>query len=175
MDADPGKRIDLAWRECQTWIAEFDGSPRLALLVDAPLEALAPGMLKLAEQVESLRLTRLPARDIHAPEYFALVDFSNQLEKLSSGETAELSANFAARAAAFDLDLHLVFHPVKENRLALEFVWWSDQVFSSETDNRAQFQALMEYFVRLQQMFQANGLFLSLENGLGNEDAWVEV
>lgn len=175
MEADPDKRINLAWRECQTWITEFDGSPRLTLLVDTPLEAFAPGVVKLAEQVENLRLTRLPARDINAPEYFDLVDLSNQLEKLTSGETAELNANFAVRCEAFDLDLHVVVHPVKANRLALEIVWWSDQVFSSETDDEAQFQALMGYFIQLQQTFQANGLFLSPDIGLSNEEAWVEV
>lgn len=175
METNQEKRIDLAWRECKTWITGFDGAPRLALLVDVPLGALQSGLAGLAGGVENLRLTCIPAKSATAPERFELDEFPGRLAQLLSGEAMELSANFAMRSAAFDLDLHAILHPVKEGRLALEIVWWSDQVFSSETDDEAQFQALAQYFIQLQQTFQAGGLFLSPESGLGDEDEWVEV
>ncbi len=52
METNQETRIDLAWRECETWITGFDGAPRLALLVDVPLEALQPGLVELAGEVE---------------------------------------------------------------------------------------------------------------------------
>ncbi len=175
METNQETRIDLAWRECKTWITGFDGAPRLALLVDVPLEALQPGLVELAGEVEDLRLTCIPSKSATAPERFELDEFPARLAQLLGGDAAELSANFAVRSTAFDLDLHAILHPVKEGRLALQIVWWSDQVFSSETDDEAQFQALARYFIQLQQAFQAGGLFLSPESGLADEDEWVEV
>lgn len=175
MEAEIEKRIDLAWRECKTWIVEFDGTPRLALLVDVPPEALITGLQELARGVENLRLTRIPARSPNAPEYFGMDSFSTELAKLLSGETAELSANFVFRSQDFDLDLHAIVHPVKEGKVALELDWWSDQVFSSETDDEAQFYALAEFLIELQRLFQAGELFVSPESGLRDEEQWVEI
>lgn len=175
METSEATRINLAWRECKGWITGFDGTPRLTLLIDVPLDAIQPGLEELASQVENLRFTCIPAKSATMPERFELSEFSGQLAKLLSGEAAELSANFVLCHPAFDLDLHLVLHPIKEGRLALEAAWWSDQVFSSETDDEAQFQALARYFIQFQQTFQAGGLFLSSESGLEDEDEWVEV
>jgi hypothetical protein len=74
--------------------------------------------------------------------------------------------------------VHVILHLLPVDKAALELVWWSDQVFSIETDDLAQFQALAEYFVELQAIFQSSQIFISKESGLehdGNGEAWVEI
>jgi hypothetical protein len=97
---------------------------------------------------------------------------------LQEKKLAELNVNYAFRSEAFDLDLHLVIFPLKDNNVSVELVWWNDQVFSAETDHIAQFNALLTYFVELQGLFAAEGLFLSPERGgdpSQSEESWIEV
>lgn len=175
MDTSIEKRIDLAWRECKSWIAEFDGSPTIALLVDAPVEETFSGVKKLTASVENLRITNIAAGGQDSPQFISLEAFPEALNSLQNGSSTELSVNFAIRREAFDLDLHLRFHPVRHGKVAVELVWWSDQVFSSEIDALSQFRLLAGYFIELQQTLSARQLFLSPESGLDEEDCWVEL
>jgi len=175
METGLKNRIDLAWQGCAPWIVEFDGSPMITLLVDIPLGSLVPGLTTLAEVSENLRITRISSTKAIPPQFISLESFLEEMEKLQSEQTAELNVNFAAKRDEFDLDLHMVIHPVKEGKAALEVVWWSDQVFSAETDNQAQFEALARYFIELQGLFGAGGLFISPESGMGSDESWVEV
>lgn len=178
MDSAVKTRIDLAWREARDWIVEFDGSPTIALLVDAPPEKIEPGLRALAAQAENFRLTVIAAGLPDGAEFIPLESFPGYFNSLREGALEELSANFAVRREAFDLDVHVVLYPLRNGNLSLELVWWSDQVFSEETDNAAQFAALMDYFIELQQLFSAAHLYISPESGLkaGEElEGWVEV
>jgi len=175
MGTEMQKRIDLAWQGCAPWIVEFDGSPTITLLVEIRIGSLLPGLKMLAEGSENLRITRISAIKAIPPQFIPLDSFLEELEKLQSEQTAELSVNFKASRDAFDLDLHMVIHPLKDGKAALELVWWSDQVFSVETDNPAQFQALAGYFIELQVLFGAGSLFISPESGIGSDESWVEL
>ncbi len=169
------RRIDPAWQGCAPWIVEIDGSPTITLLVEVPIESLLPGLKTLAENSENLRITRISSVKAIPPQFIPLESFLEELQKLQSEQTADLSVNFEISRDAFDLDLHMVIHPVKEGKAALELAWWSDQVFSAEADSLAQFQALASYFIELQGVFGAGGLFISPESGLASEESWVEL
>lgn len=175
MDADVQGRIERAWGESKGWITDFDGSPTMTLLINIPEERVFPGIEELAEESENLRITALVTSD--EPRFITLDEFPQYLEQLRQGELTELSVNYAVRLEAFDLDIHTVAYPTgkEKEHFALEFVWWSDQVFSSETDDAAQFQALMEYFLHLQEVFGAQQVFVSPERGMEKLEGWVQV
>jgi hypothetical protein len=185
------KRIEQAWAGAKGWVTEFTGAPTSALLVNAPAENVAPGLTQLASQAQALRITIIPANKPSEAQFVELESVAAQMERLLAGELAELSANWAVQQEAFDLDLRMIVHPLGNNRkplpgdnqpparlVSLQLDWWSDQVFSEETDDPAQFAALATYFLELQQLFGAANLFLSAESGLDPQaqgDDWVEV
>lgn len=178
MDPAVKKRIDQAWKDSQEWVAEFDGTPNLTLLINVPVEWVAPGLAALAAQTENFRITSIAAGKPDAPQFIDLAALPEHLALLQEGKLAELSVNYAVRFEAFDLDIHTIIYPVKPEKVALELDWWSDQVFSAETENYAQFAALMEYFIGLQKLFNAPNLFISPESGKDpkeGEEYWVEV
>lgn len=190
-NVDNPKRIEQAWAGAKSWIAAFTGAPTTALLVNAPAAGVAPGLAQVAEQAQNLRITIIRADKPNEAQYTALESAAEQVGHLISGELVELSANWAVQQAAFDLDLHMIVHPLASSPkpqtvdapapaqlVSLQIDWWSDQVFSEETDNPAQFAALADYFIALQQVFGAGNLFLSAESGLDPQsqgDEWVEV
>jgi len=178
--SDPAlkKRVEQAWREARDWITEFDGSPNIALLVNVRAAALLPGLRALAEETENFRITAIFSDRKDEPEFISLDDFAGHLEGLKEGRIEELSVNYAWRSDAFDLDIHMVIHQVDAEKAALEVVWWSDQVFSAETNDLEQFSALAAYFIHLQDLFSAENLFISPEGGrdpLLDEEGWVEI
>ena len=171
-------RIDQAWREAQDWIVEFDGSPTITLLVDVPPAKVEPGLHSLSQEGENFRISVISSGLQDGAEFIPIETFSGYFTSLRGGNLEELSVNYAVRREAFDLDVHMVIYPLRNEKVSLELVWWSDQVFSEETDNAAQFTALMEYFISLQNLFAAAGLYISPESGLHAGEAlegWVEV
>jgi hypothetical protein len=178
MNQNNQTRIDQAWVESQDWITEFDGTPHLALLLNADPERIFPAFGELAAETENLRVTSIPAEGGHTPQFIPLEALPQHLELQKEGKLEELSVNYARRVEAFDLDIRLIIHRL-EGKLALELVWWSDQVFSEETDNKTQFQELAQYFIYLQQKFGAQNLFISPDSGrLAAEEGvenWVEI
>lgn len=178
MTLSPQKRIDQAWESCKGWITEFDGSPTVTLLVNVPPDALLPGLSTLAQKSENFRITSISAQKPALPQFIPLESLPENLALLRDGKLAELSINYAARLEAMDLDIHLVVHPLENQKVSLELDWWSDQVFSEEEDNEAQFKALMGYFIELQALFSASNLFASPESGKDPRQAaesWVEI
>lgn len=177
MDAAVQKRIDQAWKVSQGWIMEFSGAPTVTLFVNVPSEAVFPGLSAIAGEAENLRITVIADKPAE-PQFIPLDAVPAQLQLLLEGKNAEVSANWATHRPEFDLDVHMVIHPLGNGLVSLELDWWSDQVFSDEEDNPAQFRALMDYFIGLQQQFSAPNLFLSAESGLdpnAQDNAWVEV
>jgi len=193
MTTDTGipKRIEQAWNGAKGWITEFTGAPTAALLVNAPAKRVPAGLAQVTSQAQNLRLTIIPADKPSEAQFVDLESAATQMERLQAGELAEVSANWAIQQEAFDLDLHMIVHPLRDNpkqqekegeapaaMVSLQVDWWSDQVFSEETDNLAQFAALVSYLTSLQELFGATNLFLSAESGLDPQaegDDWVEV
>jgi hypothetical protein len=174
----PEPRIDQGWKECRGWITSFDGAPMVSLLVGVPDTSLLQGLASLAERTENFRITSIPTSQPDAAQFISLEIFSEHLDGLRAGSVADLSVNYALRSTAFDLDIHLTVFAPENQRLVLELVWWSDQVFSDEIDNYAQFSELMEYFIDLQELFSASHLLVSSEStrGPGQEaEDWVEI
>jgi hypothetical protein len=174
----PDQRIDQGWKACRGWITVFDGAPTVSLLVGVPDKALLPALSSLAERTENFRITSIASAQRDEAQFISLENLSEHLEGLRAGSIADLSVNYALRSTAFDLDIHLTVYAAENQQLVLELVWWSDQVFSDETDNYAQFSDLMEYFIGLQELFSASHLLVSSESqrgpGLEAED-WVEI
>lgn len=220
MDQLTQRRIERAWSGAQSWITEFSGAPTAALLVNAPAAAVAPALAHISREAADLRVTVITADKPGQAEFVDAALAAAQVERLLAGELVDLSANWAVQQPAFDLDLHLVVHPLAGKTAAagkdrpagekaaaaktfpleettpgaqntspaggaparalvsLQLDWWSDQVFSEETDNPAQFAALALYFLRLQALFEAPAVFLSAESGLDpgvETDEWVEL
>lgn len=172
------KRVEQAWSEAREWITDFDGSPTITLLVNVPAAGLLPGLRALAEETENFRITAIFSDRKDDPEFISLDDFADHLDGLKEGRVDELSVNYASRSGAFDLDIHMVIHWIDAEKLALQVVWWSDQVFSAETDHLEQFSALAAYFIHLQDLFSAANLFISPEGDrdpLLNLEGWVEL
>lgn len=175
---NPKSRIERAWESARSWITEFTGEPMIALFVNAPRPMLLPGLQAIAGASETLRITVIPADRPVEPVFIALDEFAENIESLYAGKLAELSANWDYQNEQFTLDLHLIIHPVGSQTAALELDWWSDQVFSSETDDPAQFAALLGYFIAIQEQFASPGLFIGSERGLDpdfQDGSWVEV
>lgn len=178
MDPSEKKRIDQAWEEVNDWITQFTGAPTITLLMEVPAEAVLPGLRMLEQQTENLRITAIPADLPDVPRFISLETVDDYLNQLLEDKIAELSVNFGVRAEEFDLDVHMILYWISSEKLALELVWWSDQVFSEETDDYAQFTALMAYFIELQKLFSSSALFLSPESGVSpgqKKEAWVAV
>lgn len=173
MDADLETRVEQAWENTKAWVTEFEGAPSLALLLGVPEESVLPGLSALSQQTENFRITATSVEHKDVPHFIPLDSFPLQLAQLKEGQLWELSVNYAVRREVFDLDIHIVLYYLEQGKLALEVYWWSDQVFSSETDDRAQFSALLGYFLELQKLVNADYLYLRPEHG-GEED-WVEV
>jgi len=173
-----GSRIDRSWKACRGWITTFDGSPTVILLVSVPDTAMLPALRSLSERAENLRITKIPANQPDEAQFTSLEAFPENLAELRAETIADLHVNYAHRSPAFDLDIHLTVFAAEKQQLVLEFVWWSDQVFSEETDHYAQYKALMEYFIDLQELFSASHLMLNSESaggpGMDIED-WIEI
>ncbi len=172
------RRIERAWKESKSWLTTFDGSPSETYLMNIPADKLAPGMQALSSQVENLRISVIGGEKHDRPEFISLEALPGALAKLQANEIDELSANYAFRSPDFDLDVHMIIYLLKEGLLALELVWWRDQVFSEETDNLEQFSHLARYFVSLQELFAAQKVFISPEstlNPVGQAEIWVEI
>lgn len=174
----PKSRIERAWESARSWITEFTGEPMVALFVNTPRLRLLPGLQAIAAASETLRITAIPADRPVEPAFISIKALAESIETLYAGTLAELSANWDYQNEQFALDLHLIIHPVGSQTAALELDWWSDQVFSNETDNPAQFAALLEYLIAIQKQFASPGLFLGSERGLDpdiQDGNWVEV
>jgi len=173
-----GDRIEQGWKACRGWISTFDGSPTVTLLIGVSDTAMVSALASLAEQTEDFRITAIPAYQPEAAQFIALEAFPKNLAELRTESIGDLNINYAFRSTAFDLDIHLTVYAAENHQLVLELVWWGDQVFSEETDNRVQFSALMKYFIDLQQLFSASHLMVSSESsrgpGMGADD-WVEI
>jgi hypothetical protein len=91
-------------------------------------------------------------------------NIQSNLERLQSGAVDDLNVNFSAPVDGFSLDLHVIVHLLRNMTAGLEIVWWSDQAFTEGTDPFTQFQVVMEYFLSLQKLFNAQGLFIGPEN-----------
>lgn len=178
VESSTDSRIEQGWKDCRSWIASFDGSPTITLLVGVPDSAMFPALRSLAGRTENFRITVIPLSQSDAAQFIALESFPEHLASLRAETIADLNVNYGFSCPEFDLDIHLTVFAAENHQLVLELVWWSDQVFSEETDNRAQFQALMKYFIDLQQLFSASHLMVSSESnrgpGLEAED-WIEI
>lgn len=178
MDITVQKRIDQAWDGAKGWITEFGGSPTATLLTEVPPDKVVPGFSAIAGGAENFRITAIPQGSLEGTKFISLEEFPAHLEQLLQGKLGELSVNWAVRNPAFELDLHAVIYPLEKGTVSLLIDWWSDQVFSVEEDNRAQFAALMAYFLELQALFEAANLFLSAESSLdptAEDESWIEV
>jgi hypothetical protein len=172
------QRIERSWRQCKHWITQFDGSPTIAMLVEVQADSILPALQILSKSTDKFRLTRIGAGRRDSADFINLIDFADELSLLQQAETAELNVNFGYRSPNFDLDIHMIIHPLDADRVSLELVWWSDQVFSIESDNTMQFQSLAGYLIELQQLFDASQLFIAPESGLAphtDEGMWTEI
>ena len=182
------RRIDRAWLNCKDWITEFDGSASQAYLARIDMGVLPKAMNTLAQESSSFRVSAIaPEEDggggargdeTYRSEYVDLESIHEQLARLQRDEIAGLNVNYARHFEAFDIDLHLIINPSGKQKVDLEIVWWSDQVFSDDADNYPEFKALASYFIALQNLFQADKLYIGPETfeepGPGSTD-WVEV
>ena len=137
-----------------------------------------PALDSLSGRTENFRITAIPISQPDAAQFISLESFPEFLAGLREETIADLHINYAYRAGAFDLDIHLTVFGAENHQLVLELVWWSDQVFSEETDDHEQFNQLMAYFIDLQKLFSASHLMISSEStrgpGLEAED-WIEI
>ncbi len=178
MDQSTKNRIALAWEKCKDWITEFDGAPTITLLGDVPPDSVLPAVQQIEQQSENLRITVIPTGKPDSPQFVPLASLSAHLAGLQAGEFEEVSLNYAVRFEEFDLDIHAVIFPPENHKLILEFVWWSDQVFSEETNDFLQFEALMSYFIQLQNLFSSPQLIITAEEDvqdLSAHESWVVV
>jgi len=176
--SNTASRIEQGWKSCRTWITAFDGSPNVTLLVGVPDSAMLPALRSLSDRTEDFRITIIPASQPDGAQFVSLDQFTEYLAGLREETVADLNINYVLRSDAFDLDLHMTVFAARDHQLVLELVWWSDQVFSEETDNPDQFRLLMDYFIGLQELFSAAHLMVSSESirGPGMEaDDWVEI
>lgn len=172
------KRIDQAWVNCKGWITEIEGSPAITLFTNVPVASLFPALQSIASDSENFRLTAIPAAHPDKPEFIPLESFPGDLARLQEDKLAELNSNYTIKTKAFELDIHLVIFPMKDQKAAVQLIWWNDQVFLDDTDSYAQFKSLMNYFIDLQALFSAQNLFVSPETGEDPTqalDSWVEI
>lgn len=172
------KRIDQAWANCKGWITEIQGSPVIILLANVPAMSIFPALQSIASDSENFRLTAIPATNPDKPQFIPLDSFPENLALLQEDKLAELSANYTIKTVAFELDLHLVIFPMKDQKAAIQLVWWNDQVFLDETDPYTQFKSLMGYFIDIQAIFSGQNLFASPDTGEDPVEAiesWVEI
>jgi hypothetical protein len=171
-------RIEQGWKACRSWIASFDGSPTITLLVGVPDKAMFPALASLSKRAEDFRITAIPVSQPESAQFISLEAFPEHLTALRAETIADLNVNYAHRSEAFDLDIHLTVFAAENQQLVLELVWWSDQVFSEEADDHEQFRQLMAYYIDLQELFSASHLMVSSEStrgpGLEAED-WIEI
>ncbi len=170
------KRIDRAWGKCKNWITEFDGSATETYLAGVPIDSLPQAFDALAKQSSNLRVSTISGQNQEQGQFVSPESILQNVALLSKHEIADLSINLTARPADFDVDLHMIVDSVEDKQVGLEIVWWSDQVFD-DNDPYKRFQALIEYFISLQMLFQARGLFVSPETvePPGPGTSWVEV
>ena len=171
-------RIEKGWKECRGWITSFDGSPTITLLVGVPDTAMFPALDRLSRLTENFRITAITVAQPDGAQFISLEAFPEHLAALRADTIADLNINYVHNADAFDLDIHLTVFAAENQQLVLELVWWSDQVFSEETDNPEQFRQLMGYFIGLQALFSASHLMVSSESNRGpgqRVDDWIEI
>jgi hypothetical protein len=148
------------------------------LFANVTAASLFPAPQSIAHDSENFRLTAIPAAHPDQPHFIPIESFPDNLTLLVEDKLAELSANYTIKTEAFELDLHLVIFLMKDQKAAIQLVWWNDQVFLDETDPYAQFKSLINYLLDLQALFSAQNLFVSPETGedpVQAIESWVDI
>jgi hypothetical protein len=178
------RRIDQAWRLSKDWIAEFDGSARQAYLTNVNVDGLPGAINSLANETGGLRVSTISAGDgeggdqpVHG-EFVSPETIRDQVSRLQRDEIDGLNVDFSVRLKELDFDLHVVVVTMGKQKVDLEMVWWPDQVFLDNSDHALAFEALLGYFISLQERLKASKLYIGPETferpGPGSQD-WVEV
>lgn len=170
-------RINKAWKESKKWVTEFDGTAYQAVLPKVAMDILPHAFAVLEKDSENLRVSIYSGDSVGAPEFVSTETIQLNVSRLLKDEISGLDVNYTAKLPGYDLDVHMIVHTIARDRVDLEIVWWSDQAFPDDTDHQARFQALISYFLFLQQLFKAPKLYIgpeSLEEP-DKESSWVEV
>ena len=171
------ERISRAWKESKSWITEFDGTPFQAIFPKVAMEILPHSFETLSKDSANFRVSIYGGESGGEPQFVGPETIQLNVARLLKDEISGLDANYTANLPGLDLDVHLIVHTVARDRVDLELVWWSDQVFPDDTDHQAMFQTVMSYFIFLQDLFKAPKVYVgpeSLEDP--DEDTpWVEL
>ena len=176
------KRIQQAWKECESWITDFAGSAIQAYFTEVQMERLPETISSLLKRTRNLRASIFTKGEEQAAEYIALETLYTNVQRLEQGEIDGVSVDFTSSFASFDLDFHLIVYALGENQLEVELVWWSDQVFTDESDEAGdayqRFEAIMNLFIQLQETFRATHFLMGpelYEHPGPETESWIEV
>lgn len=174
------KRIERAWQNLRGWITEFDGSATQTYLTNISTDILLQAVKSLAEQSANFRVATISGEEEVQSQIVRPETIQENLARLLTDEIAELNINYVASLEGLDLDIHMVVNTVGGQKVDLEIVWWSDQVFSDleEAENFSYFQTLMEYFIALQELFNAQKLYVgpeTFDRPRPGSDQWEEI
>jgi hypothetical protein len=172
------KRIERAWQNSKDWITEFDGSATEAYLTNAAVERLPQTFAELAGQFKTFRVSTISTEDEEVSEFVSPESIAENVARLQRGEIAGLNVNASTRLEGFDLDLHIIVNTIGSRKVDLEMVWWSDQIFPEDVEPRSRFDALVRYFIQLQDQFKAAKLYIgpeTFDKPSPGSLSWVEI
>jgi len=170
------ERINRAWKESKSWITEFDGTPMQAVFPKVSIDILPQAFESLSKDTRDFRVSIYGGENGGEPQFVGPETIQANVERLLKDEIGGLDANYTAALPGLDLDAHLIVHTVARDRVDLELVWWSDQVFPDDSDHQAMFQSVMSYFIALQELFKAPKVYVGPESLDPDEDTpWIEL
>ena len=175
-------RIEQAWKGCRDWITDFSGSAVQAYFTEVNLERLPNAISSLMTQTRDFRVTVYGKSEDHPAEFIPPGELYTNILRLEKGEVDGISLDFTAPFSSFDVDFHFIFYPSSKNMLELELVWWTDRIFTDESDQAGdtypRFEVLMSFLLDLQESIQAPHLLMGpeiYEHPGPETESWIEV
>ncbi|HVN54250.1 MAG TPA: hypothetical protein VMT46_07960 [Anaerolineaceae bacterium] len=176
---DPSSaRIQNAWRQASSWITENSGSANQAFLTNVPTGRLAFGIATLAAQTRNLRISAIPKGEVENIGVLDLASGDEAAAALGRKDTASVNVDYSISIDGMELDIHTIVERTPSGALDLNLVWWPDQAFPEDEDPHPRFDAILNFFIRLQDLFSAKRLYLGSDTpekpAPGSID-WIEV
>jgi len=176
------ERIQQAWQECNSWITDFAGSAIQAYFTEVQLERLPEVVSNLMTKTRNFRASIFTKGEDQPAQFIPPETLYTSVQRLERGEIDGVSVDFTNSFESFDLDFHLIVYALGRNLLEIELVWWTDQVFTDESDEAGdayqRFEAFMNFLIDLQEAFHAPHLLMGPEiyERPGPEtESWIEV
>ncbi len=180
--AKNNNRIVQAWKACQDWITDFSGSAVQAYYTEVRLERLPNAISSLITQTRDFRVSVYTKNEERPADFIAPEAVFANILRLEQGEVEGISLDFTAPFPSFDLDFHLIIYPLGNHAFELELVWWTDRVFTDESDQSGdtyqRFETLVSFLIDLQNAFQSPHLLMGpeiYEHPGPETESWIEV